>query len=202
MTFPRLQPRNGDLGRFVYTWEQSHVIEPVSADEQACRPTPQALEGMFARCQGELLGTLYYLLGNWDDARDCLQETFLKCWRSRQEIGKIENLRAWIFRVAINTGRDARSTAWRRKKQPLPTEAEEHVARGPSAEAALLEGERVERLRSAIADLRDEEKEVFLLRQNGELTYEEIANLLDIPSGTVKTRMRLALERLRRVLGE
>lgn len=178
------------------------MIEPASADERACLPAPQALEGMFARCEGELLGTLYYLLGNWDDARECLQETFLKCWRSRQEIGKIENLRAWIFRVAINTGRDARSAAWRRKKEPLATEAEEHVSRGPSVEAAALEGERMDRLRSAIADLREEEKEVFLLRQNGEMTYEEIADLLSIPSGTVKTRMRLALERLRKVLGE
>jgi len=178
------------------------VIEPASADERAARPAPQALEGMFARCEGELLGTLYYLLGNWDDARECLQETFLKCWRTRQEIGKIENLRAWIFRVAINTGRDARSAAWRRKKQPLATEAEEHASRGPSAETVALEGERMDRLRSAIADLREEEKEVFLLRQNGELTYEEIADLLSIPSGTVKTRMRLALERLRKVLGE
>jgi RNA polymerase sigma-70 factor (ECF subfamily) len=60
----------------------------------------------------------------------------------------------------------------------------------------------MDRLRAAIADLREEEKEVFLLRQNGELTYEEIADLLSIPSGTVKTRMRLALERLRKVLGE
>ena len=178
------------------------MIEPASADERACRPAPQALEGMFARCEGELLGTLYYLLGNWDDARECLQETFLKCWRSQQDVGKIENLRAWIFRVAINTGRDARSAAWRRKRQPLATEAEEHAAHGPSAEAVALEGERMERLRSAIADLREEEKEIFLLRQNGELTYEEIAELLSIPSGTVKTRMRLALERLRKVLGE
>lgn len=178
------------------------MIEPASADERTCQETPQALESMFARCQGELLGTLYYLLGNWDDARDSLQETYLKCWRSRHELGKVENLRAWIFRVAINTGRDARSAAWRRKKQPLATEAEEHAARGPSAEAVALEGERMERLRSAIADLRDEEKEVFLLRQNGELTYDEIATLLTIPSGTVKTRMRLALERLRKALGD
>jgi RNA polymerase sigma-70 factor (ECF subfamily) len=178
------------------------VIEPASADERARRSTPQALEIVFARCQAEVLGTLYYLLGNWDDARECLQETFLKCWRSRQDLGKIENLRAWIFRVAINTGRDARSAAWRRKRQPLAIEAEEQESHSPSVEAAALEGERMERLRGAIADLRDEEKEVFLLRQNGELTYDEIAEMLSIPSGTVKTRMRLALERLRGVLGE
>lgn len=177
------------------------MIEPVPADDRN-GSAPAALEAMFARCQGEVLGTLYYLLGNWDDARDCLQETFLKCWRSRAEVGKIDNLRAWIFRVAINTGRDARSSAWRRKKQPLATEAEEQPATEPSAEAVVLESERMERLRRAIAELRPEEKEVFLLRQNGELTYEEIAAALNIRSGTVKTRMRMALERLRKALGE
>jgi RNA polymerase sigma-70 factor (ECF subfamily) len=50
--------------------------------------------------------------------------------------------------------------------------------------------------------LRPEEQEVFLLRQNGELTYEEIAETLDVPTGTVKTRMRLALSRLREVLAD
>ncbi len=179
------------------------MIEPARADEQTRTPAAElALEAMFARCHGEILGTLYYLLGNWEDARDCLQETFLKCWRTRHEIGKIENLRAWIFRVAINTGRDARSTAWRRKKQPLATEAEEHAFGGASAETTLVEAERMERLRDAIVKLREEEKEVFLLRQNGELTYEEIATLMNIPAGTVKTRMRLALEKLRAALGE
>lgn len=161
-----------------------------------------ALEGMFTRCQGEILGTLYYLLGNWDDARECLQETFLKCWRAQHEVGKITNLRAWIFRIAINTGRDARSAAWRRKKQPLADEADFAVDAGLGPESTAMESERMARLRRAIGQLRIEEKEVFLLRQNGELTYEEIAQLLDIPSGTVKTRMRLALEKLRDAVGE
>jgi RNA polymerase sigma-70 factor (ECF subfamily) len=178
------------------------VIEPAPADEKASRAAQHALESLFARCQGEILGTLYYLLGNWDDARECLQETFLKCWKSRDNVDKIENLRAWVFRVAINTGRDARSSAWRRKRQPLATEAEEHLAVGPAVDSHVLESERMTQLRTAIAELRDEEKEVFLLRQNGELTYDEIAAMLQIPSGTVKTRMRLALERLRKAVGE
>jgi RNA polymerase sigma-70 factor (ECF subfamily) len=55
-------------------------------------------------------------------------------------------------------------------------------------------------IRAAVSQLRSEEKEVFLLRQNAEMTYEEIAEALGIPSGTVKTRMRLALARLRTTL--
>jgi RNA polymerase sigma-70 factor (ECF subfamily) len=62
--------------------------------------------------------------------------------------------------------------------------------------------ERLTRLRAAMKELRPEEQEVFLLRQNGELTYEEIAQMLDVPTGTVKTRMRLALTRLRGALAE
>ena len=62
--------------------------------------------------------------------------------------------------------------------------------------------ERLTRLREALKQLRPEEQEVFLLRQNGELTYEEIAETLDVPTGTIKTRMRLALARLREVLVE
>ncbi len=60
--------------------------------------------------------------------------------------------------------------------------------------------EQLERLRRAILDLRAEEKEVFLLRQNGGLTYDQIAEIRGSPVGTVKTQMRTALQKLRKVL--
>ena len=56
--------------------------------------------------------------------------------------------------------------------------------------------------RAALAELRSEEQEVFLLRQNGDLTYEEIGKMLELPTGTVKTRMRLALTKLREAVAE
>ena len=76
----------------------------------------------------------------------------------------------------------------------------------PIAEAAPLtqgleEQESLQQLRQALSDLRPEEKEVFLLRQNGELTYEQIAEMHNRPVGTVKTQMRRALHKLRKVLG-
>jgi RNA polymerase sigma-70 factor (ECF subfamily) len=58
----------------------------------------------------------------------------------------------------------------------------------------------VAQLRQAILELRPDEKEVFLLRQNGELTYEQIAEIRKSPVGTVKTQMRSALQKLRRQL--
>jgi RNA polymerase sigma-70 factor (ECF subfamily) len=164
--------------------------------------SPGTLERVFARFQDELLGTLFYLLGNSEDARDALQETFMKCWRHRDELPHIENLKAWIFRIALNTGRDLRSAAWRRRRQTLAGENAMLVTKEPTPHAQLEHQEQLALVRHALLKLRPEEQEVFLLRQNGELTYEEIGQTIGIPSGTVKTRMRLALEKLRLALGD
>ena len=165
-------------------------------------PGESLLEEAFARHQGELLGTLYYLVGNLEDARDALQDAFIKCWRHQAEVGQIENLKAWIFRVALNAGRDIRETAWRRKRQGLPEDESMLASRHEGPDTIVEHDERLSRLREALKELRPEEQEVFLLRQNGELTYEQIAEMLEVPTGTVKTRMRLALARLREVLVE
>ena len=166
----------------------------------------EPLEGAFSRHQDELLGMLYYLVGNIDDARDAYQETFLKCWRHRDEVPEIANLRAWIFKIAVNAARDLRSTAWRRRRRSLDegdaillaegnnrtgSDSEKH---SPAAEA--IRREQLALVRAALLQLRPEEQEVFLLRQNGDMTYDQIALSIDIPVGTVKTRMRLALTKL------
>ena len=165
-------------------------------------PGAERLEELFAGHQAELLGTLFCLVGNVEDARDALQETFVKCWRRRQSLHEIDNLRAWVFQVALNTGRDLRKTAWRRRRQPSPEIEPMLISREPGPASHLEQQEQLQMLRQALGDLRPEEQEVFLLRQNGHLTYEQIAVAIDIPLGTVKTRMRLALSKLRAVLAE
>src|SRR5437868_12995325 len=119
------------------------------------------LEEAFARHQGELLGTLYYLVGNLEDARDALQEAFIKCWRHQAEVGQVENLKAWIFRVALNAGRDIRETAWRRKRQALPEDEAALVSRGAEPSELVEHDERRRRLREAMKELGREDEEVF-----------------------------------------
>ena len=144
----------------------------------------------------------FSVLRNREDAEDVAQEAFIKCWRNQDKLPEIDNLKAWIFRIALNTGRDIRETAWRRKKQALPEDEAMLTSTQAGPEELVLEDERLNRLRTAMHQLRPEEQEVFLLRQNGEMTYEEIGEALEIPSGTVKTRMRLALQKLREVLAD
>jgi len=154
----------------------------------------------FTDLRDELVSTLCFLLGNADDAQDVAQEVFLRCWRTQEGLPEVQNLRAWIFRVGLNAAKDLQRSAWRRRVKPLvgaetmPT----HDASPPAR--TLEEKESLEQLRQALLRLRPEEKEVFLLRQNGELTYEQIAELHNRPVGIVKTQMRSALQKLRAAL--
>src|SRR5258706_2919208 len=144
----------------------------------------------FNTMRTELVSTLFFVLGNHDDAQDVAQEVFLKCWRTRDSLGDVKNMRAWIFRVSLNAAKDLQRNAWRRRARPMgdaPPPEIEGKALTPGD--ALENKETVERLRKALHELRPEEKEVFLLRQNGDLTYEEIAVMRRTPVGTVKTQI-------------
>lgn len=179
------------------------------AEAAAVRARPDAREHnaradelvrLFNDIRDELLSTLVYVLGNREDALDAAQEAFLKCWNARDQIDDVVNLRGWIFRVCFNTAKDMQRSAWNRRAKPL--RAEQYTMEGTEPDPGITaeRHESVQRLRQAIKQLRAEEKEVFLLRQNGDLTYEQIAELRGCPVGTVKTQMRSALEKLRRLL--
>ena len=164
------------------------------------RPGDDALVAMFNAVRDELVSTLLYLLGNADDAQDAAQEAFLKCWRARASVPDVQNLRAWIFRVGLNAAKDYQRSAWNRKSRPLPEDDVMLPTRDDAPGQAVEDQEALDRLRQAITQLRQDEKEVFLLRQNGDLTYEQIAEIRNAPVGTVKTQMRTALIKLRKVL--
>ena len=153
----------------------------------------------FQEVRPELVSTLFFLLNNYEDAQDAVQEAFLKCWRFRRRLTRVRNLRAWIFRVGLNAAKDLQRSAWRRRVKPLLGEETMPSVEGLSPAHDLENRECLQQLRDALMHLRPEEKEVFLLRQNGELTYEQIAEMSNRPVGTVKTQMRSALQKLRKV---
>lgn len=174
--------------------------------EPATLPGPDArrhdLVTTFNEARVELVSTLYGLLGNHADAQDAAQEAFLKCWRARDTIADVRDLRAWVFRVAINAARDLRRNAWCRRSRPLEGPALDTGAPGDSPVAAAQDRELRDRLRATLLSLRPDEREVFLLRENSPLTFDEIAALQGCPVATVKTRMRAAIRKLRGALRE
>ena len=180
--------------------EPSAVPAPPSPDG-ACPPSwGDLLLRTFNDAKDELVSTLWFVLGNQEDAQDIAQEVFLRCWRARDGLPDVQNLRAWIFRVGLNAAKDMQRSAWHRKAKPLLGEDTMLVDRAADPGQAVADQDDLVRLRRALVALRNEEKEVFLLRQNGGLTYEQIAEIRQSPVGTVKTQMRAALMKLRKVL--
>jgi RNA polymerase sigma-70 factor (ECF subfamily) len=151
----------------------------------------------FNELRDELVSTLWFLLGKPEDAQDAVQDVFLKCWRAHESLSEVRDLRAWIFRVTLNVARDVQRSAWHRRTRQLTGGEAVLQSKDPNPPQALEKKEARDRLRQAIFLLRPEEKEVFLLRQNANLTYEEIAQIRRSPVGTVKTQMRSALQKLR-----
>jgi RNA polymerase sigma-70 factor (ECF subfamily) len=178
---------------------ETMTVQPASGVGEAISPE-DLLVRTFNELRDDLISTLLFLLGNREDAQDAAQDAFIKCWGTRTRLHQVHNLRAWIFRVGYNTAKDLQRSAWSRRVRTFQGEEvmlTDHEAAPPQA---LEAKEALERLRRAILDLREEEKEVFLLRQNGELTYEQIAEARHCPLGTVKTQMRSALDKLRKFL--
>jgi RNA polymerase sigma-70 factor (ECF subfamily) len=147
----------------------------------------------YATTRAELVSALTRMLGSREDALDAAQTAFLKCWQARTRLEGVRDLKAWVFQVGLNAGRDLRRDAWRRRSRPLL--GAPHLIAAVSHRT--FDRETLDRLRAALADLRPAEREVFLLRQHSDHTYDEIAALCCIPVGTVKTRMRTAIIKLR-----
>jgi RNA polymerase sigma-70 factor (ECF subfamily) len=176
----------------------SVVARPAAAPAEAV-PSGELLLRTFNALRDELVSTLWFMLGNQEDALDVAQDTFIRCWRAQDGLPEIQNLRAWIFRVGINAAKDLQRSAWRRRARPLSADVKPIIDTNSPGQD-VENKETLDLLRQALMHLRPEEKEVFLLRQNGELTYEQIADLHERPVGTVKTQMRSALQKLRKVL--
>lgn len=162
------------------------------------------LEEGFARHQDALYGMLVFLVGRPSEAAGALQETLVKCWRHRRSAQDYVDVRSWLFRVALNVGRASRGGQRRgRRSGPSGDSApppDALAALNNAEDAGQPDAQRVARIRQAIWQLRTQEQEVFLLRQNGQLSYEEIGQIIGSPVEMVRTRMRLALRKIRETL--
>src|ERR1043165_3432974 len=143
------------------------------------------VEGWYREYGSALLRYLSRRFGR-GGADDLLQETFVQALRRPQRAGEAVSPRAWLFGIARNVG----ITAFRRRKLTLdlpdsvPTRAAES-------------DERLDEMRQAIAQLPAEMRETLELRLADDLSYEEIAAVLEIPLGTVRSRLHNAVNKLR-----
>jgi RNA polymerase sigma-70 factor (ECF subfamily) len=193
MCFPILL----EPGRSALPWVGKNGEESLSEAQQKAE---EQLLRLFSEIRGKLSRKLYALLGNEADVQDALQVAFLHCWRARSQIRWVGNVRSWIWRVSLNAGRDLLKYLRRRRTKSLTLTEINAVGHRASPQETVLEREAAERLEAALVHLRPVEREVFLMRQQGNLSYKEIARRCGCPIGTAKPLMRTAVRKLRAIL--
>lgn len=163
----------------------------------------QAFDEVYARFEEMVYNLAFRLSGNSEEAADLTQEVFLRIFRHLGSFGGRSSLKTWIFRIAINHCRD-RLSRWRPLTQPLGSDAGEgeiewpDSARGPEDLAvAADEGRRVS---AGLARLPQAFREAVVLRDIEGLSYEEIADVLGVRIGTVRSRIARGREQLRTLL--
>ena len=158
--------------------------------------------------QDRLFTTMVYVTGSTEDAKDVVQEAFLRAYTALESFRRDSAFYTWLYRIAFRI-----AVSFHRKKKPTASlektsevTGHEPVAEesaGPDSQA--LSNERIELVRAAIAQLDDEYRVVIVLREIDGRAYDEIADVLNIPVGTVRSRLhrgRLQLrEHLKNVVG-
>jgi RNA polymerase sigma-70 factor (ECF subfamily) len=168
------------------------------------RREPAAFEIVFDRHGGAAYSLAYRIVGDRARAEDITQEAFLSLWRSGARYDRARgSVRTWLLGIVRNRAIDL----LRRDVQQAPRVAfEEEVSEQPSAreetDAEALRREAAREIRGALKVLPSDQLRVIELAYFGGLTHSEIAQMLGMPLGTVKGRMRLGIEKIRTQLAE
>ena len=166
-----------------------------------------AFEQLLLEHQKNVYNLCYRMAGNPDDAMDLSQETFLRAWRCLDQYQFASAFSTWLYRLCSNICIDFLRRRRRQQTVPLTFEdadGEEQTYAVPDAQP--LPEEQVElkltreTLAAAMAQLLPEHRAVLQLRVVNEMSYEQIADVLDIQIGTVKSRLSRARNQLKKIL--
>ena len=184
---------------------QARPRAAVSAEEKALierckRGDLAAFNDLVRKYEKQVYNFAYRLTGNYDDANDVAQDAFLRVFNAIGTFRGDASFSTWLFRITTNVFLDDRKRAKAHPHSSLDEylELEEsRVARqiedpSPTPEAVLEEAERTQLLQSAIGSLPEYQRAMVTLYHGQQKSYEEIAEIMDLPLGTVKSRLNRA----------
>ncbi len=169
-----------------------------------------AYRGLVEKYQGRVYGLIYGMVRNREDARDITQEVFVKAYHKLDTFRLESSFYTWIYRIGMNAAIDF----IRKRKRRATTGFDEGIAArdqdGGIAEvhhsespSRALERKRLyARIMTALEQLPAEQKQVILLRELEGLSYKEIAEVMDIPEGTVMSRLYYARKKMQKLLAD
>ncbi len=182
---------------------KSNESQPSDEDliERFQRGDLYAFDLIVKRYKDQLLNFIYRFVGNQEEAEDIIQETFLRVYRKRKAYKRIAKFSTWIYTIAGNL---ARTELRRRKRRKLFSVTDlgyedrdyEISDEGHSPEREVDGVMQEEIIQKAIEKLSPKFREVIVLRDVQELSYEEISKIINVPIGTVKSRVNRGRLRL------
>ena len=165
---------------------------------------PDAFELLYDRHGGPAFSLAYRMSGNRVGAEDIVQEAFLSIWRSRVRYQRDRgSVRTWILGIVHHRGIDGLRRNTVHQKRRASAEGIEEWKEAPDrTDVQAIQSDEAQTVRAALRTLPEQQGRVIQLAYFGGFTHTQIAEMLDMPVGTVKGRMRLGLEKLRRTLTE
>ena len=176
---------------------------------QVLQGNPTAFEQLVARYEKQVYNLCLRMVNHREDAADLTQEAFVKAWRGLQFYKAEANFSTWLYRLTTNVCIDFLRSRKRHEALSLTMEEEEGGIQeleisdeAPLPEEQLLYGEQKAQIRAAMAQLDEEARTILALRVVEDLPYEQIAEVLDLKTGTVKSRLARARMKLKKILEE
>lgn len=150
-----------------------------------------AFDQLVLRYQDRLFGSLLRITGNADDAEEVSQEAFVQAYQKLDRFKQASAFYTWLYRIAFNRAVSRRRK--RRERTSLDSLREvsgiDPVSNAPQADAPAMQQEQHQQVHEALGKLGEESRQVMVLRELEGFDYQQIADLLSIPVGTVRSRL-------------
>jgi RNA polymerase sigma-70 factor, ECF subfamily len=158
------------------------------------------------RYKNKLMNHIFYYMKERESAEDIVQDTFIRVYLNKDKYKEIAKVSTWIYTIAINLAKTALARNGKMNAFSITGKDGENdyeiKDKNSSTDGDVLKNELSDRIMSSIDNLEDKFREIVMLRDVDEMSYEEIAALLKIPTGTVKSRLNRARLNLRDALSE
>lgn len=176
----------------------SEAISDADCVRKLQRGETDAFETLIRRHQKTIFNLVYRMLGDYDEAAEISQEVFLSAYRAIGNFRGEANFSTWLYRIALNHATTRRKSLNTRQQRNIPIENTEPASDPHPGPAESLEKKEVrQRVQQALNRLEPEDAAVILLRDLQDVPYEEVARVLEIPIGTVKSRLHRARQALK-----
>ena len=157
-----------------------------------------SFEVLVRRHEKAIFNLVYRLLGNYDEAAEVAQEVFLSAFRSIHQFRGEANFSTWLYRIGLNHASTRRKSLQTSQQRHIPLDGTEVIADGAVDPAKNVEHKEIQqRVQQALNSLDPEDARIVLLRDLQDIPYEDVAEMLDIPVGTVKSRLHRARQALK-----